>query len=610
MKYLYTLLLVSVFISTLFLSDNTLLAAEGEINYATIQDVRGTDIYVRYRGPWGEEFFLCDVGIYECEPEGDDAPDFTPKILGKTDYISSPDGHYAVINLSVNSSAPLYIMYDTSGDAPIFKTIIPYQSVASRILFSPLSSHVFFFGSAGEIFRHNIKTFESKTMVASQADFPMRIISPNGTYVSAYNYGSEVHKIWNTDTGTETLLSGESPSYVEFSEDERYAAYTDNRDSFDSLYLMDLRLGTAPVKITTGDFTVVDHLFVDNNLYYISNEDGVYDWSLYQYEPQTGERQRISQNASYGDYLGRISGKLSFLVLEGKNTNVALYDPASDSVSVMRPMGESPTSEDIRREVIETNGNHAALLEPKNSRDNEDTLFIWLHGGPQRQTAPAYHSYLSYAVYDEILDKLVESGATVLKLDYTGSFGYGKEFIDELKDRIGEVDVQDVLSAVEDLNDDNDYDKIYLIGNSYGGYLSLRSLVEEPKTFDGAVGINGVYDWASLITRIPSSPFKNLFQGVPNNLPGGNSRLYQTADIESRLSELDDQDILLFYGENDSTVPIWQTTEFTEVLEEADLEAETISFSDESHIILKKDNLNRICRGIAMLAGLSTKSCR
>jgi dipeptidyl aminopeptidase/acylaminoacyl peptidase len=580
-----------------------------EINYATVEKTKGQKISVRYNGPSGEVYFLCDLNNFECSGEGSSSPDFTPEILGEDDYITSPDGNFGLVSLGAGSGAPLYVLYDLTESVPSFQTLIPYQKPVSKILFAPSSQQVLIFGTGGEIIRYDIHSRKSFTTQASQSEFPQRIISPNGRYVSAYNYTKEAHLIWDVESGSEIVIPSESPSYVEFSENEQNAMFTDTATGFDSLYVTNMGNSNEGATLIAGeDSTVVDYLFVNNNVYYISNEETPYNWNLYRLDPNSGEKEKIAENVSYGDYLKRINDKLVFLVIEGKNTNVAIHDPASGETEIFRPVGESPLPSSVKRSVIKNDGIYSALLEPENSRDNEDILFIWLHGGPQRQTSPGYHSYLSYAVYDELLDRLVENGATVLKLDYTGSFGYGKEFIDELKENIGKVDVNDVLEAAEELEDDKDFDQVYLIGNSYGGYLALRTLVEDPNAFKGAVGINGVYDWESLIRRIPSSPFRTLFNGLPVE---ENASLYAEANIANRLDELSrDDEILLFYGEKDFTVPTWQTTEFAQELEKEKLDYEVVSFPDEAHVLKERDTLNALCEKIMNLVNLNDRICR
>ena len=151
------------------------------------------------------------------------------------------------------------------------------------------------------------------------------------------------------------------------------------------------------------------------------------------------------------------------------------------------------------------------------------------------------------------------------------------------------------------VKDDYDIDDVYLIGNSYGGYLGPKALVERERLFDVAIAINGVFDWFDMLERIPSSPFKTHFNGLVNleDLQE-NFALYEEASVVKDLPKLGRlKRMLLIYGENDKTVPVWQTREFFYQAKILGKSVSLLKLEGEGHIIWERDSLNLMCQFIA-----------
>lgn len=600
--FLYSL--IAVF-SLSFVSN---VAFAGEVQYAHVDDVHGTELYIQYKGPGGVQNFVCDVESTDCESFGTSTPVIFPEIGDKTTYSNSPDGNYGIVETEVVSEAGSttyqHTLYDVSGDEAVEIAVVPYDKEVNKYKFSWASDHVVLFGINGEVVTYSINDQTISIITPSQAELPLLSLSPHAKYLSAYNYVDESHHIWETKTGAEISVPSAKPAFVEFSQDERYAAYIDDKDGYQTLYVVDLAKadGTTATgkRIFKDDFVVEDHLFFKNDLYAVANtERDPYDWSLYRYNTAQKHSDIVAKNVSYGDYIRPIADyALSFLTIDGKNTNVSLYDPVKDEVRTIVPVADSQAA-NIKRSVIKFDDTYGVLYEPKNP-DKKPELFVWLHGGPKRQTSFGYHSYLSYAVYDELLERLVESGAYVLKLDYAGSYGYSSEFMDSLTNNLGVIDVEQVVDATRDIQRKYKIDDTYLIGNSYGGYLGPKVLVDESKYFDGAIAINGVFDWFDLLARIPSSPFKTYFKGLADLEDiDQNFYLYEQASIVKELPDLDKRkELLLIYGEDDSTVPTWQTREFFYQAESLDKNVDLLKLTGEDHIIRQRENLDLMCEFI------------
>jgi acetyl esterase/lipase len=587
-----------------------------DINYASVEDIAGDTVLLKYRTTEGYTFARCSF-VGECEERlfgeylDNNRPSIFPTILNRTNYTTSVDGTRAVVNLATLEGATYRSLHQINGDNAVFERIIPHKAPAVRTSVSYANDAVVFFGADGMITRFDIDTGAVRSISTNQTSFPFLSISEHGNLVAFYSEGTERHVIFDIRTGGRSTISAKPKSYAVFNDQETMVAYLEDVEGYNKLFVSPLNNPPMGRDVSVGDYTVVEYEFIDETLYYIANtKDNPFQWNLYSFNPRTNERTIVDSDVAYDDEYGNLKKTHTSLLYEkvhGTHKDIVVYEPASESFAVLRAsdVEDRELNEEIRRESMEISGVPAVLLSPRNAGRNTP-LVVWLHGGPMRQTSVGFHPFYGYAVYDEILERFAEE-SYVLKLDYAGSWGHGNDRLDALKNHIGERDVRDVLLAIEEMKKDFDISDVHLFGPSYGGYLALRTLVEAPKEVDSVVSIAGVTDWTSLITRIPSSIFTSQFSGTPNQL---NANQYATASVRDRLNAIDNQDILLIYGEDDSTVPVWQSKEFFDFAHGLNKNIELIGYEEEGHTILKKENLLDVCRRSAETFNLSASLCR
>ena len=138
--------------------------------------------------------------------------------------------------------------------------------------------------------------------------------------------------------------------------------------------------------------------------------------------------------------------------------------------------------------------------------------------------------------------------------------------------------------------------------------MALRGIVDTPKTLAGVISINGVSDWYGLIQQIPSSPFKDLFNGVPDT---HNLDAYLQASVFTGMEKLSKDDkVLVVWGEQDSTVPVWQSTKYVEYAKSKKVNIATLNFPTEEHIIRARKSLDTLCKSIVSTFDIPSVSCR
>jgi dipeptidyl aminopeptidase/acylaminoacyl peptidase len=582
-------------------------AEAGELRYADVLDVKGGEVALRYRGPWGESFFLCSLTSFDCSKQNT-APGLYPTVFGTNNYLKSHQGNLALVDLRIETAGgPVvyHMLYGLDGRTSALKTIVPvYQPVASKY-FTRDGRRIIFFTHDSKALTYDIASHRivSEAPLAPR-ERPLLLISHSGRYASSYDYFQKAHRITDLETGTEYLVENSHPSFFMFSVDDTWGVYARlNEKGYHNIYgvgLSDLKdIGeNRSVGLIRTNHQVFDILFFDaHRFYYIANsESSPFSWNLYEYDLSSMSGKVIDQDVSYASNLRVAGGKIIYSKVSGKDQNIHAFDPVTGVAKMIEayPSEGSDTGVSMVTTEISVGRQKAVLLSPLGVEGSRD-LFIWLHGGPHRQTSVGMHPYLSYAVYDELLERLVQDGSHVLKLDYTGSFGYGSIVEQAIYGQVGVSDVADVIESISKARQNASIGDVYLIGNSYGGYLALKALVEHPNAISGAISINGVTDWHSLITRIPSSIFTRHFNGTPQV---SNALSYMRASIYTKLASISDHRILMVVGQRDATVPTWQTREFYNVLRATGKDVQLISFEDEDHILRKRENLDQLCLAV------------
>lgn len=570
----------------------------GEIHHHSITRVYEDTAVVMDHTPSGDSFYTCSLNGGECTKTGDKADNLYPKINGYVPGIVSRTGQYGARQMTFSLGNYLYYLYDLSNDKPKLLTILNTHNTVKEAKFSPDESVFVLVMTDGSLTFYDLEDRNEWSVSLGQIDLPYLSISPNAKYVSTYNYTEEVHKIQNTKTGKITKVNG-APGIVEFSENNKKAAFIRERNGFRNLY--ELTIADNEVSsIATGKFLVEDYIYLDNTLYYLSNEKSPLSWNLY--NSKSGDI--VDENVAYETYLTRYDNVFVYGKLDEKNIDMYIYDgEESTRLSAAKLSKRAPG---LTREEIVIANRSAAYVRPEKIRSGD--LYIWLHGGPRRQTSVGYHPYLSYAVYDELMENIAAAGNHVIKLDYAGSWGYGTDFIEMLQDNVGKTEIDDLEKVIKEFKKDHRVKNVYLIGNSYGGYMALRGVNALSDELDGVISINGVSNWYTLISEIPSSPFNVLFNGAPN---ANNLNLYLAASAFTEVKNIDNKTpIMVVYGTEDTTVPPRQSTDYITFMKGKDKNVIDVPLVGAKHTITRRENLTELCTAIKDTFEVDDLSCK
>lgn len=396
------------------------------------------------------------------------------------------------------------------------------------------------------------------------------------------------------------------------SPDSKTLIYIGDAKNHPTLYKVDLtKLGTKgkelpASKMFAKEYTVADVQFIDNDtLLFIANRESPHAWALYRYTVSTGDLKKVADNASYAVTLSRAGDVFLYAEAGPYGVRPKMYNPKTGTVSQFsHPFDNADKT--TGKEIIKlSNGlSGVFLLEPSKK---SDTLLVWLHGGPYRQTSLFYHPYMSYGGYDWVLEKVRSADVGVLKLDYPGSYGYGRSFAESLIGKVGVKDVTDSHAAITDFAKRNGYKNVYLMGNSYGGYLAPKLQVDKPKSYKGAFAINGVMDWTTMLTALDTSIFNVLFKGTVS-AENDNYGEYAKASIYNNISSLSGQKMILMHGEKDMTIGKRQSEGLATYMQSVDEPVELILMPGEDHVYKKPQSFVLLCEKALQFVNRAGKS--
>jgi dipeptidyl aminopeptidase/acylaminoacyl peptidase len=213
-------------------------------------------------------------------------------------------------------------------------------------------------------------------------------------------------------------------------------------------------------------------------------------------------------------------------------------------------------------------------------RDRPAPAVIYLHGGPEAQERPEFNP---------LFRSLVARGVVVFALNVRGSSGFGRAFVnaDNLDKRYDAI--ADVAAAVGYLVDEGYADpaRIGCMGRSYGGYLTLASLVWHPDLFAVGVDVCGMADLETFYEH--TEPWIGAAAISKYGHPEHDSALLRDLSPLHRIDRLR-APLLIVHGAHDTNVPLYEAEQVVAALAGGDVPCELLVFRDEGHQITKKAN--------------------
>ena len=312
------------------------------------------------------------------------------------------------------------------------------------------------------------------------------------------------------ETDLREIWYGNRPSrmYTSFAsawhpDGENVVFLSDRADRY-GLYLIDAspskdlpRLLTDPNYDVLSEPTVVS---ADNTIFYAGNGVNPYELHVYRVNATNGEPQRVTRLAGRNEGFPSPDGKHVVIRHSNDTSPAELYVVAADGGDERR-VTTSPLPGFLERDwpearyvsfpsKIDDYTLHARILAPPDL--DPDKQYPVLFGPVYSNTARNQWR----GVYSLVQHYLVQQGYIVVQVDSRGSNGYGRAFREEFLLGFADEDIDDLASAVDYMESLPyvDPDRIGIWGSSYGGTLSVYSLLKKPGLFQAAVAAASAVD--------------------------------------------------------------------------------------------------------------------
>lgn len=205
-------------------------------------------------------------------------------------------------------------------------------------------------------------------------------------------------------------------------------------------------------------------------------------------------------------------------------------------------------------------------------------MVLLVHGGPWARDSWGY---------DPFHQLLANRGYAVLSVNFRGSTGFGKAFVNAGNREWGAKMHDDLLDAVEWAVEAGiaDRDRVAIMGGSYGGYATLAGLVFTPDVFACGVDIVGPSNLKTLLDSVPEY-WRPMIEMLYTRV--GNPTTEEGAKLLTERSPLTHADrirrpLLIAQGANDPRVKQAESDQIVQALQAKGIPVTYVLFPDEGH---------------------------
>jgi dipeptidyl aminopeptidase/acylaminoacyl peptidase len=345
------------------------------------------------------------------------------------------------------------------------------------------------------------------------------------------------------------------------------------------------RPGSAPTVVATADTHVTEHRWVSDDVVLFIGHRGL-DTVLGSVDVRTGDTAELwSGPATTGTYQPELGGLSAagdpVLVLEQHDVAPRLVRLGADGAEVLLDSAGAGTAHVVAstgetRSVTWTSTDAMSMegLLTLPAGDGPHPLVVHVHGGP----VGAYQD--GWIGRDPHTTVLVARGYAVFRPNPRGSAGRGAAFAEAVLGDMGGMDVQDILTGIDELVAHGlvDRDRVGITGQSYGGFLAawMPCLTD---LFAASVARSPCTDWRSQHLTSNIAEFDRLFlEGDPFD-PASQ---YQTRNPLTHHAKCRTP-MLLTAGSLDLATPANQAQQMYRALAERGVETSLAIYPEEGH---------------------------
>ncbi|MFZ8825744.1 MAG: S9 family peptidase [Candidatus Caldipriscus sp.] len=212
-------------------------------------------------------------------------------------------------------------------------------------------------------------------------------------------------------------------------------------------------------------------------------------------------------------------------------------------------------------------------------------MVLLVHGGPWERDRWGY---------EPVRQWLANRGYAVLNVNFRGSTGFGKKFINAGDREWGGKMHDDLVDAVqwaisEKIADPN---RIAIMGGSYGGYATLVGLTFTPELFACGVDICGPSNLVTLLNSFPPywAPIIELFKKRVGDHTTEEGRQFLLSRSPLTYVDRIRKPLLIGQGANDPRVKQSESDQIVQTMQAKNIPVTYVLFPDEGHGFVRPEN--------------------
>jgi len=360
--------------------------------------------------------------------------------------------------------------------------------------------------------------------------------------------------------------------------------WSSERDGYRHLYLYSYD-GKLERRLTEGPWEVSEIAGIDERrrrICFVSTEASPLERQLYAVSFDGGSRTRLTEQAGthrihmgpgaafWLDTFSTLDTPPQTTLHSSDGTQVAIWEPQDRSF--IDEYQVQPT-EIVKLAASDGTVLFGKLIRPPNFEEGRKyPLIVFVYGGPQAQTVTNAWQPGWDAGWEQVL---AARGFLVWALDNRGAAGRGHAFEAPLYRRFGRTELADQETGVRYLIKRGiaDPQRIGIYGWSYGGYMTIYSLLHAPDLFHAGIAGAPVTNWRNYDTI-----YTERYMGLPSENEEGyrlSSPVNDAADLHSRL--------LILHNMEDDNVLFQNSIQMADALERAGREFSMVVYPQKSH---------------------------
>ena len=219
-------------------------------------------------------------------------------------------------------------------------------------------------------------------------------------------------------------------------------------------------------------------------------------------------------------------------------------------------------------------------------KGNVQRLIVYIHGGP--------YGIRDFDSYDFSEQYLASKGAAILKVNFRGSGGYGKDFIEDSYNQWGGTLLNDIADATKSVQKELGIgrEKTCAFGASYGGYAAIAMAYKHSELYECVAGGMGVYDIKILRDGTDGNvyTYNDDYEEMAEDFWGNDEARHIDFSPVSNANKMKSR-ILMWHGLQDPISPILHMEKMKEELDNNNVPYQAFTMSKLGHTFGKKEDI-------------------